>query len=277
MIPQRNYLSTYARERIQQLFLQGSTISQVVQILDSEGIATCHQTVWQLKRHITTHQNVAPLPRSGRSAVLTNEVLTIIELLMQRDDETTAKQLVLLLGEMGITISRSCVLKGRRQLGWTSRGAAYCQLIRDPNKEKRVQWAKECLGDSFENVIRSDEITVQIETHRRFCCRKKGQKPRSKPRPKHPIKVHVWGGISWQGATKVCIFEGIMDANLYIKILDEFLVPFISQTFPHDHRFMQDNDPKHTSRCSRELFEENGINWWRTPPEKTLLKIYGTN
>ena len=209
--------------------------------------------------------------------MLTNEVLTIIELLMQRDDETTAKQLVLLLGEMGITISRSCVLKGRRQLGWTSRGAAYCQLIRDPNKEKRVQWAKECLGDSFENVIRSDEITVQIETHRRFCCRKKGQKPRSKPRPKHPIKVHVWGGISWQGATKVCIFEGIMDANLYIKILDEFLVPFISQTFPHDHRFMQDNDPKHTSRCSRELFEENGINWWRTPPEKTLLKIYGTN
>jgi len=33
---------------------------------------------------------------------LTNEALTMIELLMQRDDETIAKQLVLLLGEMGL-------------------------------------------------------------------------------------------------------------------------------------------------------------------------------
>jgi len=75
-------------------------------------------------------------------------------------------------------------------------GPAYCQVIREPNKEKCVQ---ECLCDSFENVIWSDETTVLIETHRRFCCKKKG----SKPGPKHPIKVHVWGGISYLGATKV--------------------------------------------------------------------------
>ena len=58
-----------------------------------------------------------------------------------------------------------------------------------------------------------------------------------------------------------------MDANLYVKILDEFLVPFIRQRYPHDHRFIQDNDQKHTSRCRREFFEEKEINWWRTPPE----------
>jgi hypothetical protein len=25
--------------------------------------------------------------------------------------------------------------------------------------------------------------------------------------------VHVWGGISWYGATSVCIFTGIMESN----------------------------------------------------------------
>ena len=52
---------------------------------------------------------------------------------------------------------------------------------------------------------------------------------RDKPRPKHPIKVHVWGGISKQGATQVCIFEGIMTAPLYCDILEKTLLPFIHE------------------------------------------------
>ena len=65
---------------------------------------------------------------------------------------------------------------------------------------------------------------------------------KEKPRPKHSLKVHVWEGISRKGATKVCIFDGIMDAELYCRILETTLLPFINQTLL-DHRFVQDNDP----------------------------------
>ena len=168
----------------------------------------------------------------------------------------------------GVSVSMSTVLKGRRSLGWTSRGTAYCQLVRAANREKRLRWAQEHIGASFNDVIWTDETSVQLETHRRFCCRKRGQKPRYKPRPKHPVKVHVWAGISWNGATKVCIFEGIMDAELYCQIiLDGFLVPFIQTVYPLHHKFMQDNDPKHTSSRAQAFFADRGINWWRTPPE----------
>ena len=30
---------------------------------------------------------------------------------------------------------------------------------------------------------------------------------------------------------------------------------------------MQDNDPKHTSRYIQVFFEEEGVNWWKTPAE----------
>ena len=86
-------------------------------------------------------------------------------------------------------------------------------------------------------------------------------------RAKHPVKVHVWAGISRRGRTSICIFEGIMDASLYIQVLEATLLPFISSVYPDGHRFMADNDPKHTSRDAQEFLRVNNINWWRTPAE----------
>ena len=30
---------------------------------------------------------------------------------------------------------------------------------------------------------------------------------------------------------------------------------------------MQDNDPKHTSKLGHKFLNDNGVNWWYTPPE----------
>ena len=108
-----------------------------------------------------------------------------------------------------------------------------------------------------------------METHRRHCYRKLGEKPRPKPRAKHPTKVRIWAGISLKGATQVCIFEGIMNAPLYCEILQQTLIPFIQEHFPPPatHCFMQDNDPKHTSRAAQQFFIDSNINWWKTPAE----------
>ena len=90
-------------------------------------------------------------------------------------------------------------------------------------------------------------------------------------RPKHPLKVHVWAGISTQGRTPICIFEGIMDRFLYTSILQGSLLPFIDEVYPESHRFMQDNDPKHTSKYAADFMKENNVNWWKTPAESLDL------
>ena len=58
-----------------------------------------------------------------------------------------------------------------------------------------------------------------------------------------------------------------MNATLYISILDQTLIPFISAVYPDHHRFMQDNDPKQTSRLAAQFMNSKGVNWWKTPPE----------
>ena len=123
------------------------------------------------------------------------------------------------------------------------------------------------MDNGFENVIWTDETTVQLESHRRHSCRKKGEQPALKPRAKHPIKLHVWAGISRRGPTPIVIFDSTMNAELYVSILRSGLIPFIRSTYPDSHRFMQDNDPKHTSRTARQFFGDERINWWKTPPE----------
>ena len=90
-------------------------------------------------------------------------------------------------------------------------------------------------------------------------------------RPKHPVKVHVWAGISVHGRTGVCIFEGIMDADGYVSILEEALLSFLRDVYLDGHGFVQDNDPKHTAKHTLPYFLQNGMNWFKTPPESTDL------
>ena len=87
--------------------------------------------------------------------------------------------------------------------------------------------------------------------------------------------MHVWAGISMQGRTEICIFEGMqglwckehyitltgmMDAQVYVSILEHTLQPFVEGVYPDGRRFMQDNSPKHASKLGQAFLEQNN-NW----------------
>jgi hypothetical protein len=109
-----------------------------------------------------------------------------IEAQMEDDDETTASQLQTMLTHRGCSLSLATIKRSRSRMGWTFRGSAYCQLIREGNKEKRLVWAQEnmaaALTDGFTDVIWTDETSVQLESHRRHSFRKTGCQPQPKPR-----------------------------------------------------------------------------------------------
>ena len=263
---------TYARTRIKLLHKQGLHPAGIFTSLKSEGLSVSFSSVTRIIKRLRITGSVSNLPRSGRPQKLSIEAKAFIDQQMRNNDEMTSAQIKKKLAKHGVDVSLSTVRRSRKQQGWTLQRTRYCQLICNANKIKRLEYAQRVLesGDTFHNVIFSDECSILLAHYRRTCYRKFDEPTKRKPKPKHPLKVHVWAGISRHGATEICIFDGIMDADLFCNILETTLVPFIRKRLP-DHHFMQDNDPKHTSRRVQTFFDEHNINWWRTPPESPDL------
>lgn len=175
--------SSYVKLRILHHHSQGYKPYTIAKLLaDNEGITVSRYGVHKFLKTYSESGSIQRRPGSGRLSKLTAEIREMVEIQMQKDDETTAYQLHRMITENGYDISLRTILRCRTSLGWTFRGSAYCQLIRDVNKVKRLNWAQQNRDDDFEDVIWTDECTVQLENHRRFCCRKVGQRPKPKPR-----------------------------------------------------------------------------------------------
>ena len=178
--------SEYVKQRILQFHSNGLRSTAIRKKLLKEGIEVSVVGVWKFLRRYETFGTTARQAGSGRASIVTSSVEAIIETQMETDDETTATQLQALLASKGFSLSLPTIQRSRSRQGWTFRGSAYCQLIRDANKEKRLVWAREnltaALTNGFTDVLWTDEASVQLESHRRHCFRKSGCQPRPKPR-----------------------------------------------------------------------------------------------
>ena len=165
--------NSYEKQRIVYYYQRGYRPPTIAKLLRQENLKVSRVGVAKFLERFVETRSLSRKPASGRPPSITPEMRALVEAKMREDDETTAYQLCALLLSHGYNISRRTVLRCRSQLGWTFRGSAYCQLIRHANKVKRLEWAREHLHDSFDNVVWTDECSVQLESHKRFCCRNK--------------------------------------------------------------------------------------------------------
>ena len=126
-------------------------------------------------------------------------------------------------------------------------GSAYCQLIREANKVKTLAWATKYKDEDFSMLSgqtrapskwsRTDDIRtekqeiLQRTSLGKFLCSFDELKLYSVWfgiaflfHPERNI-LNVWAGISYRGRSGICIFDGIMNAPLYVRIVELTLLP----------------------------------------------------
>lgn len=188
-----------------------------------------------ISKYVLTN-SVADRIQCKRKSRLDSLHKKFIDDVLAENNELTAFQIKQLLVEKLpnlATVSISTIKRYQKRLGWVASTPTYCQLIREANKSKRLDWCWQCINndDHFENIIFSDECTVALEKHGKHTFRGLYQPCKLKSHLKHPVKIHIWVAISCSGASSVVLFSEIMNAIRYTTILDAGLLPLINNKF----------------------------------------------
>lgn len=276
-------ISVYVRERIVRLHRKNKTAHEITRQLEQEdGLRISYKTVLRTIRNYLRRGTWAYAKKTGRPAVLASRVSRIIDSQMRRDNECTALKLKRIidakLRAIGQSISVPSVNRLRRKLGWVYSSTRYCQMIREENKPKRVAFCTSLKRNfaKLRYLVFTDECSVQLERYKRKSFRMKDEKAIVLcAKAKHPVKVHVWAGISYYGATQLCVFNGNerMNSILFCRILRRNYLPFLrcQRRYRIPCVLAMDNDPKHTSRYTRNWLQNNGVRKIRWPAESPDL------
>lgn len=238
------------------------------------GIDISDRRVRDIVDKWTRTKRLADVIRTNKSKLLISNagMLAINSALLKNPSLTRNK----LKTDLQLVASIRTISRALRQMGWRHVLTKYCQIIRPVNRLKRFIHA--CLlkrfCDDFDDAVVVDECTVEMKLYNPTNWRKDDQQLRAAGgklgKPKHGFKVHLFGGLSRKGLTPLIIFGGTMCSGDYQNWLSLSVKPFIAQKYPDRHRFLMDNDPKHTSKSTKRFIRLNGINHFPTPPESPV-------
>lgn len=130
-----------------------------------EGIITTNETVKNTINRWYATCSVHDCPRSGLPKKVPEAQYQCIDATMAENNELTASALKDILkkrfGVENIKYSARTIARIRNELGWTFTTVRYCQAIRDANKDERLEWCTQRLGEKglVTNIIFTDGST----------------------------------------------------------------------------------------------------------------------
>ena len=80
----------------------------------------------------------------------------------------------------------------------------------------------------------------------------------------------LWGCFSSAGVGPIYWIKGKMCSTDYVEILNTVMMPYADEELPLKWEFMQDNDPKHSSKLVKNWFRDNRVSlleWHSQSPD----------
>lgn len=125
----------------------GCGYGTIVKLLKDRGVSVCKKTVIKLCKKYEETGLVTDRKRKRPIIFGTAEHRTFLDTCIENEPSLTASELSIKIFErFGIRLSISAINKARTKLGYTQIGTRYCQMIRNENKVKRLEWCQRMLA-----------------------------------------------------------------------------------------------------------------------------------
>ena len=184
-------MSPTTRQRIVHLSLvKHSGPSAIVERLRQQDISVSRQAVSSFLRKFETTRSIIS-KRKPRPPKLDN-FKGIIDNLYRDNDKLSSTDVKNKLARdcYHLEVSASTIRKCRQGLGWVRCRAKTSQMVRHANQAKRLSHCETLLpeNDTFNDVIFTDECSVQLHANSELNFRKKGQGEEAEGASKTPRK-----------------------------------------------------------------------------------------
>jgi transposase len=169
-------------------------------------------------------------------------------------------------------ISRWTVWRSLKQSGYSKLKPKPIPMLTPAHKAKRVEWCLKHRNTDWSKIVFTDESRFQLYRDK---ATEWGKRRRQIIRPKNSPAAMIWGGISARGTTTLCFVKGTINAEKYIKILEENLVENMSVLYPDSFVLQQDNSTCHKAKKTKHWFAGQNfkqIEWPACSPDLNIIE-----
>ncbi|KAK3507288.1 hypothetical protein QTP70_013545 [Hemibagrus guttatus] len=250
-------LSKDTRNKIVDLHQAGKTESAI-----GKQLGVKKSTVGAIIRKWKTYKTTDNLPRSGAPRKISPCGVKMITRTVSKNPKTTRGDLVNDLQRAGTKVTKATISNTLRRQGLKSCSARRVPLLKPVHVRARLKFAREHLNDpeeDWENVIWSDETKIEPFGKNSTCRVWRRKNAELHPKNTIPTVKHgggnimLWGCFSAKGPGRLIRVKERMNGAMYREILSKNLLPSArALKMKRGWVFQNDNDPKHTSRATKE-------------------------
>ncbi|GMR51676.1 hypothetical protein PMAYCL1PPCAC_21871, partial [Pristionchus mayeri] len=208
----------------------GDTYQRIVDKSDERGHPISKSMAHRYVNKVFTPHEYKPTSLKDRQ-MFTEIRDFVLESYLNDSEATLSSIKQTIKGTFDEEISEAVVRRIREECGLICYNTRYGHSVREVNRPLRLSFCEQQIAERnmFTNHVFTDECMVQLSANSRFCfCLRGDVLRRVKSTHKNPVRIMIWGGISWDGPTELILLDPStkIDSGLYQVMLDSAYKPW---------------------------------------------------
>ena len=257
-------MSQVSKRKHVQILLEGKKHSPK-EISSIVGVSVA--TVYNIISRIKTECSLVHRQGAGRPGKLIPKIKRFVAKVISNDPSISIRDLTT---KCPVKVGTNTMSRCLKTLEYSKPYPKAVPLLSEKNRIYRLQWAKNNVNKPWEHAVFADEASIWLCRGRVRMWTKKGYE-RIQPTVKHTQKINIWAAFSSMGTFPLFMFTQILDAKLFVKILEVHLLAQASVFHKNNWFLVQDNDPKHTAKLTKAWMQEympgNRFEWPSQSPD----------